>query len=236
MSFRARGRHRKPSTHARTIGLATAPLVALIPLAAAPAAEAATTGTWDRLARCESGGNWNINTGNGYYGGLQFSYGTWLSNGGGRYAKYAHRASKGEQIAVAERLLDDRGWSPWPACSRKLGLDRSDAKGSPNGTPERASRSTARKAPSKKKATSTKSHRAASPSATKKKAVRSKAKPVSARRASGKIYTVRRGDTLSGIAARRDVPGGWQKIYRINRATIGKNPGLIRPGQRLALR
>jgi len=232
MSFRARGRHRKPSHHARTIGLATAPLVAMIPLATAPAAEAATTNTWDRLARCESGGNWNINTGNGYYGGLQFSYGTWLSNGGGRYAQYAHRASKSEQIAVAERLLDDRGWSPWPACSRKLGLDRSDAKGSPNGTPERASRSTARKAPAKAK--SSHSHKASG--ATKKKAVRSKAKPVSTRRATGKVYTVRRGDTLSGIAARRDLPGGWQKLYRMNRATIGKNPGLIRPGQRLSLR
>jgi resuscitation-promoting factor RpfA len=209
-SFRARGRHRKPTHHARSIGLATAPLVALIPLANAPAAGAATTATWDRLARCESGGNWHINTGNGYYGGLQFSYGTWLSNGGGKYASRADKATKAEQIAVAERLLDNRGWAPWPACSRKLGLDRADAKGSPSGTAT-ASRSKARKASSK-------------------------AKPVTTSRASGKVYTVRRGDTLSGIAARRDVPGGWQKLYRINKRTIGNNPGLIRPGQRLALR
>jgi hypothetical protein len=209
-SFRARGRHRKPTHHARTIGLATAPLVALIPLANAPAAGAATTATWDRLARCESGGNWHINTGNGYYGGLQFSYSTWLSNGGGTYASRADRASKTEQIAVAERLLDSRGWSPWPACARRLGLDSADAKGSPSGTAT-ASRSKARKASTK-------------------------AKPVSTQRASGKVYTVRRGDTLSGIAARRHVAGGWQKLYRINQRTIGSNPGLIRPGQRLALR
>ena len=215
MSFRARGRHRKPTHHARNLGIATAPLVAMIPLAASPA-EAATTATWDRLARCESGGNWHINTGNGYYGGLQFSYGTWLSNGGGRYASRADKATKAEQIAVAERLLDARGWGPWPACSRKLGLDRADAKGSPSGTAA-ASRSKARKAPSSK-------------------AKSVKAKPVSPRRASGKVYTVRRGDTLSGIAARRDLPGGWQKLYKINKRTIGSNPGLIRPGQRLVLR
>jgi LysM repeat protein len=208
---RARGRHRRPTHHARTIGLATAPLVALIPLANAPAAGAATTATWDRLARCESGGNWHINTGNGYYGGLQFSYSTWLSNGGGKYASRADRATKGEQIAIAERLLDARGWAPWPACSRRLGLDRSDAAGSPSGTTAAASRSKAR-------------------------AVSTKAKPVSTHRASGKVYTVRRGDTLSRIAASHRVSGGWQKLYRINKRTIGKNPGLIRPGQRLALR
>jgi resuscitation-promoting factor RpfA len=213
MSFRARGRHRKPSTTGRTIGLATAPLVAVIPLSASPAG-AATTATWDRLARCESGGNWHINTGNGYYGGLQFSPGTWDAYGGNRFASNAHRATKAEQITVAERLLDARGWSPWPACSRKLGLDASDRRGNPDGTAERASRSKPRKA------TTTK--------------VR-KAKPVSTRRA-GKVYVVRRGDTLSGIAARRDVPGGWQKLYKINKRTIGKNPGLIRPGQRLVLR
>jgi LysM repeat protein len=211
MSLRARGRHRKPSSHARTIGLATAPLLALIPLANAPAAGAATTATWDRLARCESGGNWHINTGNGYYGGLQFSYSTWLSNGGGKYASRADRATKGEQIAIAERLLDARGWAPWPACSRRLGLDRSDAAGSPSGTAAAASRSKAR-------------------------AASTNANPVSTHRASGKVYTVRRGDTLSRIAASHPVSGGWQKLYRINKRTIGSNPGLIRPGQRLALR
>jgi LysM repeat protein len=58
---------------------------------------------------------------------------------------------------------------------------------------------------------------------------------VTTQRASGKVYTVRRGDTLSGIAARRNVPGGWHKLYTINQRTIGSNPGLIRPGQRLAL-
>ena len=80
------------------------------------------TGVWDRLAECESGGNWSINTGNGYYGGLQFSYGTWLAYGGGAYGETANLASRDQQIAVAERLRADSGFHPWPACARKLGL------------------------------------------------------------------------------------------------------------------
>ncbi len=74
---------------------------------------------WDKLAACESGGNWSINTGNGYSGGLQFSQGTWTSNGG---KGSPHTASKAEQIRVAENLRSTRGYSPWPACSAKLGL------------------------------------------------------------------------------------------------------------------
>lgn len=73
-------------------------------------ADAATTRTWDRLAQCESGGNWKINTGNGYYGGLQFSARTWRAFGGGKYASYAHKASKYQQIAIAEKVLDGQGW------------------------------------------------------------------------------------------------------------------------------
>lgn len=79
------------------------------------------TGVWDRIAQCESGGNWSINTGNGYSGGLQFHPQTWKAYGGkGR----AHNASRGEQIAVAERVLAGQGWGAWPACSRKAGLRR----------------------------------------------------------------------------------------------------------------
>ena len=77
---------------------------------------------WDDLARCESGGNWAINTGNGYYGGLQFSYATWHAYGGGEFAEYPHHATREEQIAVAERLHAVRGFQPWPSCRVKLGL------------------------------------------------------------------------------------------------------------------
>lgn len=76
-------------------------------------------GVWDRLAACESGGNWAINTGNGYYGGLQFSLSSWQAVGG---TGYPHQASKAEQIARAEILLSKQGWGAWPACSAKLGL------------------------------------------------------------------------------------------------------------------
>ena len=76
-------------------------------------------GVWDRLAQCESGGNWGINTGNGYSGGLQFAQGTWAANGG---SGSAHNASRAEQIRVAERVRASQGWGAWPACSSKLGL------------------------------------------------------------------------------------------------------------------
>jgi LysM repeat protein len=77
---------------------------------------------WNSLAQCESGGNWAINTGNGFYGGLQFDYGTWLNNGGGAYAPTANLATPQQQIEIATRIQAARGWSPWPACSVKLGL------------------------------------------------------------------------------------------------------------------
>jgi hypothetical protein len=82
----------------------------------------AGSSVWDDLARCESGGNWAANTGNGYYGGLQFSHGTWHGYGGGEFAEYPHEATRDEQIVVAERLRAARGYQPWPACRVKLGL------------------------------------------------------------------------------------------------------------------
>ena len=92
------------------------------PAAAAPPRPYSGDSVWDDLARCESGGNWSINTGNGYYGGLQFNYGTWHDYGGGEFAEYPHQATREEQIVVAERLRAARGYAPWPACRTKLGL------------------------------------------------------------------------------------------------------------------
>ena len=74
---------------------------------------------WDRLAECESGGNWSINTGNGFYGGLQFTLSTWRAYGG---TGMPHEASREEQIAVAERVQDAQGWGAWPGCTSKLGI------------------------------------------------------------------------------------------------------------------
>lgn len=81
-------------------------------------------GVWDELAQCESGGNWSINTGNGYFGGLQFDASSWEWAGGHRYAPNAHLASRAQQIEIAERLLSihPAGWGAWPACSSRLGL------------------------------------------------------------------------------------------------------------------
>jgi LysM repeat protein len=88
--------------------------------APAPAASSGSGGsTWDALAQCESGGDWGINTGNGYYGGLQFSQGSWSAAGG---SGSPQNASREEQIRVAENLQNMQGWGAWPACSSKLGL------------------------------------------------------------------------------------------------------------------
>jgi resuscitation-promoting factor RpfA len=103
------------------IGLAATGAVALgIPVAVAGTANAAPApGVWDRLAQCESSGNWQTNTGNGFYGGLQFTMSTWRGFGG---TGMPHHASRAQQIAVAQRVLATQGWKAWPACSSKLGL------------------------------------------------------------------------------------------------------------------
>ena len=86
---------------------------------ASPAPKVSSGGVWDRLAQCESGGNWGINTGNGYYGGLQFSLSTWRANGG---SGMPHQASREQQIAVAKKVQAGQGWGAWPACTAKLGI------------------------------------------------------------------------------------------------------------------
>ncbi len=116
------GRHRKPTTSAKSVAKVafTGAVIGTGGLALAGQAGAATDGEWDKVASCESGGNWAINTGNGYQGGLQFAPGTWSGHGGGEYAPAAHLASKEEQIAVAERVLGTQGRGAWPVCGRGL--------------------------------------------------------------------------------------------------------------------
>ncbi|MGX1881847.1 transglycosylase family protein [Streptomyces sp. NPDC055287] len=83
---------------------------------------AATRWPWSCLAECESGGDWHINTGNGYYGGLQFWQPTWVEHGGLAYAPRADLATRAEQIEVAEKVLANQGWKAWPACSKRYHL------------------------------------------------------------------------------------------------------------------
>lgn len=110
----------KPAPAPQPRAATPAPQQRATPRAAQPAAPSVATGSvWDRLAQCESGGNWQINTGNGYYGGLQFLPSTWRAVGG---TGLPHEHSREEQIKRAEILLDRAGWGQWPACTAKLGL------------------------------------------------------------------------------------------------------------------
>jgi LysM repeat protein len=129
---RAGGKHRaprRPSPLGRALALAVATgLAGVTPLVigASPAHAEAKLGragdvNWDAVAQCESGGRWDTQTGNGFYGGLQFTKSTWLSNGGGEYAPSAHMANRQQQIAVANRVLNSQGIGAWPVCGARAG-------------------------------------------------------------------------------------------------------------------
>ncbi|MET7767926.1 transglycosylase family protein [Nocardia sp. NPDC005366] len=121
------GRHRKPTSTGRTVAkvAVTGAIIGTAGVALAGNASAAPDSDWDRLAQCEAGGNWGINTGNGFQGGLQFSPSTWKAHGGQEYAASANQASREEQIVVAEKVLASQGWGAWPSCSSSLGLSSS---------------------------------------------------------------------------------------------------------------
>ncbi|MDC0768814.1 LysM peptidoglycan-binding domain-containing protein [Streptomyces sp. HD] len=196
-----------------TVVLAGAALLAPLGLLAATGnAAAADSGVWDRIAQCESGGNWHINTGNGYYGGLQFASSTWRAYGGTAYAPTADRAGKAQQIAVATKVQRAQGWGAWPTCSARAGAYGSAPAASAAGS---AASSTTKAAPS-------------TPSQTPERSSGN-----TTRGSSRGDYTVREGDTLSGIAARHGTT--WQRIYAANKAVIGGDPHLIVPGQSLEL-
>lgn len=104
------------------IGIAAAAVTIPVVFATSAHAGPLRQDPWDGIAQCESGGNWNTNTGNGYFGGLQFSASTWRSYGGGAFAATADHATRSEQIAIAEKVLHAQGWQAWPTCSRRAGL------------------------------------------------------------------------------------------------------------------
>ncbi|HZP51886.1 transglycosylase family protein [Actinocrinis sp.] len=212
----AGGRHRKASFTRRMIaGAAVAGAGVTIPLLAAGSAHAASV-NWDAIAQCESGGNWAINTGNGFYGGLQFTESTWLGYGGGAYARYANQASRSEQIAIAEKVLAGQGIGAWPVCGpRGYTSGGSYTTTNANGAGSGSNYSTHKpvkhsySAPVQKSTT----HTYSAPAKT-----------------TGHSYTVVSGDTLSGIAAKEGI-SNWETLYQENQSTVGSNPNLIFPGQ-----
>ena len=157
---------------------------------------AAPDQAWDRLAQCEASGRWNTNTGNGYYGGLQFAQATWNEFGGRQFAPRADQATREQQITVAERVLAKQGWNAWPECSKRSGVRQHTAEQRQAPKPE------------------------------------PKVEPERAVSSAPGAYTVRRGDTLSRIAA--DHGTTWQVVYDQNRDVI-ENPNLIYPGETLRL-
>ncbi|WP_327252225.1 peptidoglycan DD-metalloendopeptidase family protein [Streptomyces sp. NBC_01244] len=193
---------------ARTLaGLVVAGIAApaAVGLVAQPAS-AASVGTWDKVAQCESTNDWSIDTGNGYYGGLQFSSSTWAEFGGRQYAPQADQATKAQQIAIAEKVLATQGPGAWPSCGKLAGLQR----GGP--APE------APAAPARGAGTSTADESAEAPAAPKAQGANN--------------YTVVSGDTLGTIGSELGV--SWESLYSENRSVIGSDPDMIFPGQRLA--
>lgn len=129
-----KGRHRKATGAEKAVATLTVMGVGLaLPLALTGNAQAADNSVWDKVAKCESTNDWNINTGNGFYGGLQFTQSTWAAYGGLKYASRADLATKSEQIAVAEKVLAAQGANAWPVCSDAAGLVTSMAQ--PNKSP-----------------------------------------------------------------------------------------------------
>ncbi|MFD7290653.1 transglycosylase family protein [Streptomyces sp. NPDC059863] len=224
----ATGRHRRyqPSRINRASLTVTAGGAGMaLPFIAAGTAHAASVDVWEKVAACESTGNWQINTANGHFGGLQFTQSTWEAYGGGSYAPRADLATKDQQIAVAEKVLKGQGPGAWPACSVRAGLTRGgDA---PDITPDQAR--DAANAPR------TATRKTSGPIQAKSASVaREKASPTSVP-TQREGYTVARGDSLSEIAVDESVKGGWQRLYEENRRLIGSDPDLIFPGQKLVL-
>ncbi|MFF4353167.1 transglycosylase family protein [Streptomyces sp. NPDC001530] len=321
------GRHRRPrQAPALIVAAGVTGSAIAIPLLGATSASAADSTTWDRVAECESGGSWSANNGNGYYGGLQLTQENWEAHGGLAYAPSADQASRSQQIAVAEKVLDDKGLAAWPTCGPLSGLskdsgevevdtgvaddssssstssglsnsplsnspDSSDSSGSSDssdsdsssGDSSGATENTTKSDTSSSGASGDSKESDSSDTDTTKSDESDKsgqngdssgtsdsstsgagrhrgdsaeedategatdgrtdgASGRHASRGSGASrdavdgsYTVRSGDSLSTIADSLDLSGGWSELYAENKETVGTDPDLIIPGQRLAV-
>jgi LysM repeat protein len=241
------GRHREPS-RLRVLafrGAAVGVVAGAAALTLAGPAAAAPDSTWDSVAQCESSGNWSINTGNGYYGGLQFSQSTWNAFGGQQYASRADLATREQQIAVAEKTLAGQGWGAW-ACAYAGGGEgptQRTVTGS-NGAAEAApaaqeaapaaAEPSARSAEAAPNENSGRADRSRPSDAQPSRSNDTASAPVAQASAPDGTYTVVSGDTLSKIATSNGVAGGWQALYQAN-SDVVSDADLIYPGQVLRL-
>jgi LysM repeat protein len=198
---------------ARALGRRAAQVVLVGAMAATPLALstgiASADTDWDELAQCESGGDWNINTGNGFGGGLQFTDSTWEAFGGSGDPEDAGRE---EQIAVAERVKAEQGMGAWPTCSKKTGNTDSSANSGDSGSSESSSESSSSSSESSDASAETEDVAATTP------------KPA----APGAAYTVASGDTLSAIAAAHSTT-----VASLAQTNGLADPDTITPGQQL---
>ncbi|MFJ7279127.1 transglycosylase family protein [Kitasatospora sp. NPDC098663] len=218
-----------------------------IPCLTSGTASAASVATWDKVAQCESTGNWSINTGNGFYGGLQFTSSTWAAFGGTAYAPQANQATKDQQIAVAEKVLASQGPGAWPVCSVQAGLTKGGAAAAVDTSAGSAAGSTATKPAAKPAAPATPATKPAQTQAPAPKPAKPAA-PAQDQAQKGQNqaqnsaqpqtddYTVASGDWLSSIADKHNLQGGWQRLYELNRGTLTEGPDSIYPGQRLSFK
>jgi nucleoid-associated protein YgaU len=206
------GKHARRTSGRLALGIAAAGTAGAFALLGSPSPASAAV-NWDAVAQCESGGNWSINTGNGYYGGLQFSKSTWKAYGGTKYAPTANKASRSQQIAIANKVLSGQGIGAWPVCGKKGGSTKTYKASSSS------PKSVQHKSSTKKTTTHRTTVRKATPAA----------------KSTGATYVVRSGDTLAKIASAHAVKGGWHALYQLNQSVVGGNPNLIFPGQKLAL-
>ena len=224
---------------------------------AATSAQAAPLSTWEALAQCESGGNWSINTGNGFYGGLQFTQQSWAGVG---MTGSPQTASKAQQIEAGERLLALQGWGAWPACAAKLNLYSTGGSATPTNTTPAAvaapvvtapvvaavqapavqapvvaapavqapvaaapavqapvAAAPAVQAPAAKAPAAAQAP-AAAPAAP--AAVAPAAQAPAAAQGETFVYTIQAGDTLSSIAEKFNVEGGWKTLFELNKDTV----------------
>ncbi|MFE2318024.1 transglycosylase family protein [Streptomyces sp. NPDC059441] len=235
MLFSSKGKRRRSSKATRVAALAGVTGVAIAaPLMAAGNASAATTSEWDAVAQCESGGNWSINTGNGYYGGLQFSASTWAAYGGTAYAATADQASKSQQITIGEKVLAAQGKGAWPTCGTGLSSAAYIGGASAPSTSSSSNSSSSNSSPSTS-ATTRSTDTAASRSASRPAAEKTVSTPTGKKVKKGDgEYKVVKGDSLSSIAEKKKVKGGWQRLFKLNKDIID-DADFIYPGQQLHL-